>query len=228
MTDHLHPQRESYPFINVNDELVMVFRSHIPAAHSPTLYIKGLTDARFRVDESRSLDERAGFQVLSFAAGTGDTISLTVNGGGATVLTEGVDFDAVVSNAETALQIAAAINTAAIGLTATTEAGQPFVYVAPTANSGVETFTLASSDTAAWTPLPLAFTGTVRTLITGQTLSILLPVSTDPLKTVIFLRMLSGRVSADLRSPVEVRTYLRQPATLSPNTGHAGGWPTTP
>jgi len=52
--------------------------------------------------------------------------------------------------------------------------------------------------------------------------------SSDPLKKVSFLRVLNGRVSVDLRSPVPVRTYLRQPYSLSPTTGHAGGWPTSP
>jgi hypothetical protein len=229
MTDHLHPQRASYPLVNTDDELVMVFRSHIPSVLAPTLYVKSIGDVLFRLDASRTLDDRAGLQVINFAAGAGDTVTLTVNGGAPVVLTAGVDFTAAVSNNETAISIVDAINTAAVGLTASYVENQPFVWVVPTANAGVQTFTIASSDLAAWTPDTLATIGSLVSLVNGQTTAIQLPSgSADPTKVVSFLKLLSGRVSVDLRSPVEVRTYFRQPATLRPTTGHAGGWPTTP
>ena len=225
MTDHLHPQRETYPLVTSNDEFVSVCRSHIPPNMQPSLYIKALAPTSFRLDESKTLDERAGYQVLAFGNGATDTITLTVNGGAPTVLTEGADFDAVVSNAETALQIAAAINGASVGLIATTEVGQPYVYVA--GDNTVQSFTLASSDQTFATETTLANIGTVTTLSKYAT-TILTLGTRDPLDTVGFLRVLSGSVSLELRSPVEVRTYLRQPATLSGNTGHPGGWPTSP
>lgn len=230
MTDHVHPQRASYPLVNTDDELVLVFRHHLPAAHAPTLYVKAIGDTSFRIDASRTLDDRAGLHVVGFGNGATDTVTLTVNGGAPTVLTEGADFNAVVSNAETAIQIAAAINTAAIGLVATYSGD--FVYVAAgttPAGTPVRTFTIASSDTSAWTPEPFAFIGNVRTLTNGQTVAIQLPDGTsDPIKQVSFLRMFTGRLSIDVRSPVEFRSYFRQPATLRATTGAPGGWPTTP
>jgi len=227
MTDYTHPQRETYPFISSNDEFVAVCRGHIPATMRPTIYIKALAPTELRLDESKSLDDRAGLQVLDYSSGATDTVTLTVDGGAPTVLTEGTEFDAVVSNAETAIQIAAAINAAAVGLTATTEEGQPFVYVAPTPHSGVKTFSLASSDASAWTEQSLAAVGAVVSLGTGHTTTVEMA-SLDPMNTVAFLRIFKGSVSLDLRSVVDVRTYLRQPATLSGNTGSSGGWPTTP
>lgn len=233
MTDHVHPQRASYPLINTDDELVLVFRNHIPAALAPTLYVKAIGEAQFRIDASRTLDERAGLLVASFAAGAGDTITLTVNGGAPTVLTAGVQFTAAVSNAATAISIAAAINTAAIGLVATYDETRAFVFVAAgttTAGAQVKTFTIVSSDLTAWTPDTLATIGSVNTLTTSsQVTSIQLPTGTaDPLKTVMFVRVFSGRLSVDVRSPVEFRSYFRQPVTLRQTTGHPGGWPTTP
>ena len=225
MTDHLHPQRETYPFINTDDEFVSVCRGLIAPNMRPTLYIKALAPAQLRLDESKTLDDRAGFKVLDYTNGAGDTVSMTVNGGAPTVLTEGVEFDAIVSNEETALQIAAAINTAAIGLTATVSG--VFVYVEPTANAGVKTFTLDTSDATAWTHQILAKIGTLVTLVAQQTTELDLG-TRDVMDLVGFLRILSGKISLDLRSPVEVRTYLRQPATLRPTTGHPGGWPTSP
>jgi len=225
MTDHLHPKRETYPFINTDDEFVSVCRFHIPANMRPTLYIKALVDAEVRLDESKSLDDRAGFTVLDYTAGVTDTVTLTVDGGAPTVLTEGTDFDAVISNEETALQIAAAINTAALGLVATADEARVYVVVA--LNSGIKTFTLASSDLTAWSHNLLAIIGSLATLVAQQTVELDLA-TRDPLDTVAFLKIFKGKVSLDLRSPVECRTYLRQPATLSGNTGHPGGWPTTP
>lgn len=228
MTDHLHPQRETYPLVNTDDELVMVFRGHIAPNLRPTLYLKALAATELRLDASRTLDDRAGFEVLDYTAGGTDTISITVNGGAPTVLTEATDFDAVVSNAETAIQIADAINTAALGLIATTEVGEPFVYVVPDpkADPQVKEFTLDTGDPAAWTHQILATPGSLQTLSKGEVLS--LTIGSDPLKVVSFLKLFTGRVSADLRSPVECRSYFRQPATLSGNTGHPGGWPTSP
>jgi hypothetical protein len=225
MTDHLHPQRETYPLVTADDEFVSVCRSHIPASMRPTLYIKALTATELRLDESKTLDDRAGYEVLDFNNGGTDTITLTVNGGAPTVLTEATDFDAVVSNEATAIEIAAAINTAAIGLTATAQ--DAFVYVAPTLNAGVKTFSLDSGDLTAWTHQNLANVGSLVTLSNQEMTEIELA-TRDVLDTVGFLRILKGRVSLDLRSPVPVRTYLRQPATLRSTTGHPGGWPTSP
>ena len=225
MTDHLHPKRESYPLINTDDEFVAVFRSHLTIPATPYLYVKALTAAEIRLDRSKSLDDRIGYEVLDYTAGGTDTITITVNGGGSTVLTEGTDFDAVVSNEETALQIAAAINTAAIDLIATADGTK--VYIAGVANTGVTHISLASGDPLAWTPDTLAYHGTVISLVTQQTTEISI-YGRDPLDVVAFLKIFKGKVSLDLRSPVECRTYLRQPATLSGNTGHPGGWPTTP
>lgn len=225
MTDHLHPQRETYPLVNTDDQLVAVFRHHLPPTHTPTCYFKAIGAAVFRIDMSRTLDDRPGVTVLDYTAGTTDTLTITVDGGGPTVLTEGTEFDAVVSNEETALQIAAAINAAALGLTATADGVN--VYVA--ADAGVQTFTLASGDPAAWSTEILAQVGTTVSLSANDAYSVDLPFgTTDPTMQVAFLKIFSGRLSVDLRSPVEVRTYFRQPARLSGNTGHPGGWPTTP
>lgn len=228
MTDHLHPQRETYPLVNTDDELVVVFRHHIPATHEPVLYLKGLRATEYRLDFSSTLDDRAGFEVLDYTAGGTDTVGITI-GGSTTTLTEATDFDAEISNEQTAINIANAINTAAIGLIATTEGGQPFVYLAadPAFSPLVKSFTLATGDAAAWTPDTLALVGALNTLGASETVGqSLLP--TNPIFTVVFLKLFTGRVSVDLRSPVEVRTYFRQPARLSGNTGHPGGWPTTP
>lgn len=54
--------------------------------------------------------EGRGLVVLDFAALTGATITLTINGGTPIVLTEGVDFDAETSNAVTAANITAAVH----------------------------------------------------------------------------------------------------------------------
>jgi len=229
MTDHLHPQRETYPLVTADDEFVSVCRGHIPANMRPTLYIKALEPTELRLDESKSLDDRHGFEVLDWTTGAGETITLTVNGGAPTILTSGVEFTAGVSNNETAIRMADAINTAAVGLTATFEEGSPFVFVAPTPNilPKIKTFTLNSSDLEAWTHNNLASIGSLVTLDTQHTTELDLA-TRDVMDLVGFLRVLSGRISLDLRSPVEVRTYLRQPATLRPTTGHPGGWPSSP
>lgn len=227
MTDHLHPQRETYPLVTADDEFVSVCRGHIPANMRPTLYIKALAPTELRLDESKSLDDRAGFEVLDYTVGAGDTVTLTVNGGAPTVLTDGAEFDATISNEETAIQIANAINTAAVGLTATYDETMSFVYVEATPNAGVKTFSLDSSDLTAWTHQNLANVGSLITLGIQHTTELDLG-TRDPMDLVGFLRVLSGKISLDLRSPVEVRTYLRQPATLRPTTGHPGGWPSSP
>jgi len=220
------PQRETYPLVSSDDTLVMVFRDHITLAARPVLFVKALGDAEVRVDSSRNLDARTGIRVVDFSNGSGDTVTVTVDGT-ATVLTDGVEFTAAISDAETAIRIADAINTAAIGVTASVEQNGVDVFVAP--GAGVTALTIATGDATAWSPAPLTIFGAPTALTTQSTLSINLPVGTfDPINKVAYLRVLSGRVSADLRSPVPVRTYFEQPSTLSPTTGGSGGWPTAP
>jgi len=86
------------------------------------------------------------FTVVSFAAGAGDTITLTVDGA-ATVLTEGVNFTAAVSNAATAASMAAAINTALATVFATVSGASVLVRKSRTVSSLV----IATGDPAAWT-----------------------------------------------------------------------------
>jgi hypothetical protein len=231
MTDQVHPQRETYPLITADDHLVMVFRNHIPVGWEPYLYLQGMTEVELRVDTSRTLDDRAGLVVLNYTVGAGNKVTITVNAGTPVVLTEGASFDAIVSNNETAIQISAAINTAALGLTASYVEGEPNVYVVPTPGAGITAFTIVSDDVLAWDHRILATIGPLVTFGNGHKTEIELPSgsgTTDPTKQVAFLRIFRGRVSADLRSPVEVRTYFQQPATLRATTGHPGGWPTTP
>lgn len=231
MSDHLTtPQRETYPLISSNDTLVMVFRDHILQAARPILYVKGLVDSTFRVDASRDLDVRTGLTVLDYSAGATDTITLTVNGT-ATVLTEGTEFDAVGSNAITAVNIRNAINVAAVGLTAVVEG--EIVYLS--ADHTVDTLVVASSDTTAWDPAGFTIYGTLQSVVAGEVVAVELPTgSFDPINKVAYLNVLNGRVSADLRSPVEVRSYFKMPgsaygsATLNATTGHPGGWPSSP
>lgn len=226
MTQHLHPWKASYPLINTDDTLVIVHRDHIVAGAPPILHVKALNAAEILVKDSQTLDDRSGVVVLDYTAGVGDTLTFIVNGGAPTVLTEGVDFASAISNDETAIQIAAAINTAAIGLTATFETGSPNVFITP--NPGTKWWTVGSSDQAAFSTGILATPGSLVTLSANETTEIELPVVGGPTFKVHFVFLYSGRLSVDLRTPVEVRTYLRQPATLSGNTGHPGGWPTSP
>ena len=230
MTEQLHPQRASYPLVNTDDELVMVFRDPLVATQRPYLYLKALGSASVecRIDQSQTLDDRAGFVVLAFASGGTDTVTLTIDGGTPVVLTEATEFDAVISNEQTAINIAEAINTAATGLVATVEEGSSTVYVVPAENSGIKTFVLASSDDDAWTPDTLAVPGGLISLSPSQTLIVSTLGARSPLDQVAFLNIISGRLSVDLRSPIECRTYFRQPATLRATTGHSGGWPTSP
>jgi len=227
MTDHLHPQRETYPLVNTDDTLVAVFRHHIVPGSPPVLFMEGLAATEALVKCSRTLDDRSGLVVVDFSNGALATITIIVDGGAPTVLTEGTEFDAVISNEETALQIAAAINTAAVGLTATTETGSPNVYITPDAS--IRTWSATSSDATAWTESILATPGTLISVGRQERTELELPTGTsDGTFQVAFLTLFSGRLAVDLRSPVECRTYFRQPATLSGNTGHPGGWPTTP
>lgn len=231
MSEHLTtPQRETYPLISSNDKLVMVMRDHIIQAARPVIYVKGLTNATIRVDSGRNIDDRTGVRVYDYTAGATDTITLTVDGA-ATVLTEGTQFDAVTSNEITAENIRDAINTASIGLTAVAEGAD--VLVVP--DFGIETVTVATSDANAWSVAGLTIFGALQTVVAGEVLAVELPVSTfDPLNKVNYLNVLSGKVSADLRSPVEVRTYFQMPgsaygqASLNPTTGQPGGWPSAP
>jgi len=227
MTEQLHPQRESYPLITADDELVMVFRDHLVSTRTPQFFVKALGPVEFRIDESQTLDDRAGYVVVDFSNGAGDDLTITVDGGTPTTLTEGVDFDAEISNTQTAINIAEAINGASLGLVASFETNEPNVFIVPEANSGIKTFSLASGDKTAWTPDSLAVPGSIVTLGTGHS-DVLTLGSRSPLDKVAFLKILSGRLSADLRSPIEVRTYFRQPETLRATTGQPGGWPTAP
>lgn len=71
--------------------------------------------------------------------------------------------------------------------------------------------------------------GTPQNLTVQETTKVDLPVGAFvAINKVSALHVLSGRVSADLRSPIPVRTYFRQPTALSGNTGHDGGWPVAP
>lgn len=226
------PKRESYPLVSSNDTLVVVCRDHLLAASPPMLFIKALGDAEFRVDSSRDLDPRPGYQVLDFSNGGGDTLTLTVNGT-ATVLTEGAQFAAVANNALTAINIADAINTAAInGVTAVSERDTVKLILN---DHIVSTLVLATGDATAWDFAPLTLFGTPQTLAPQESTAVDLPIGTfDPLNKVAFLEVIKGRVSVDIRSPVECRSYFKQPgepfgsATLAATTGHPGGWPTSP
>ncbi len=218
------PQRETYPLVSSNDTLVMVFRDHITVGDEPTLYIKALTNASIRVDSSRSLDLRSGFTVLDYTAGVGDDFTVTVNGA-STIFTEGVEFDSTVSNVITAESMRDAINAA--GPLAAITAEVIGTTVRLTADASVTSLVLATSDAAAWDFPALASIGTPVPLVSSETTTIDLPVGVfESIKKVSVLRVLSGRVSVDLRSPVPCRSYFEQPITLSGNTGTSGGWPT--
>ena len=64
------------------------------------------------------LGARAFLTVLNYAAGGTDPFSVYVNGALALTRTEGSDFDAETSNAQTAANIAEAINSARDGVNA--------------------------------------------------------------------------------------------------------------
>lgn len=107
---------------------------------------------------------------------------------------------------------------------------RPVLYVkALTGGVSIRVDSGTDLDTELFTP------GSVQTLSLDEVLMVELPTgSFVPTNKVCVLNVLGGRVSADLRSPNEVRTYLRQPgqafgtATLSGNTGTSGGWPSSP
>jgi hypothetical protein len=231
------PKRETYPRISSDDTLVVVLRDHITMGATPVLYVKAKRATRIRVDASRDLDPRTGIRVQDWTTGAGETITVTVDGS-PTVFTEGAQFTASVSNVVTALSIVAGINTllgpAGTGvLTASVDVNGVDVYIEPA--FGVEEITLASSDLPAWSPAPLTTFGATQDLVAQETVAVDLPIGTfDPLNRVAFLRVLRGEVSADLRSPIPCRTYLKQPgepfgtAALKATTGHPGGWPTSP
>ena len=219
------PRRETYPLVTHDDTLVIVHRDHILTDARPVLFLKAHIASEVRLDSSYNLDDRPGIRVFDYTNGAGDSITLTVDGSG-TTLTEGVDFTASTSNAVTAMSIADAINAASIGLTATAQ--EDLVFTVP--DLTVKTLVITTSDSTAWDVPGLAVLGPTQTLVAGETVSLTLPAGVvfDPLRKVSFLRVLSGRVSADLRSFGEVRTYFRQPSTLSGSTGSTGGWPKAP
>jgi len=231
------PKRETYPQLSSDDTLVIVLRDHITMGATPVLYVKAKRAARIRVDASRDLDPRTGIRVLDFSTGGGETITVTVDGA-ATVFTEGAQFTASINNIVTALSIVDGINTllGAGGsgvLTASVDVNGVDVLLAPA--FGVETLVVGSSDFLAWSPAPLTTFGATQDLVAQETVAVDLPIGAfDPLNKIAFLRVLRGEVSADLRSPIPCRTYLKQPgepfgiAALKATTGHPGGWPTSP
>ena len=83
--------------------------------------------------------------VVDYTLGAGNTVTVTVNGS-ATVLTEGVDFDAVTSNNATADEINVALSGVS-GFSLTTVGA--VVYVQP--DPGTYSLTLATDDVTAWT-----------------------------------------------------------------------------
>lgn len=220
------PQRETYPLVSHDDTLVMVFRDHITNAAQPQLYLRALADSVIRVDAGHTLDLRSGLRVVDYTNGAGDTVTITVNGTG-TVLTEGVDFAAVTSNEITALNIKNAINAAYTAGDIVGEAVGDDIYL--NADHTVNTLTVATSDATAWNSNEFTDWGALQTLSIQESDKIALPPGVfDPLNKVCALNVLSGRVSADLRSLVPVRTYFQMPETLRATTGHPGGAPTSP
>jgi hypothetical protein len=217
---HETPQRETYPLVSHDDTLMMVFRDHITPNAIPSLYVKAITDAEIRVDAAPDVDAKPAVRVVDFTRGGTDTLTITVDGGAPVVLTEATEFLAATSNVVTAASIAMAV-TAVPGVTA--ERVGEVVYVVP--DAGTVSVELASGDPEAWTVFGFTTPGTPQTLISQQTVRVDLPTSSAPLDKVSILHVLSGKVSADLRSLVPVRTYFRQPTTLRATTGHAGGWP---
>lgn len=223
MTYNPTPQRETYPFLMEDDVLVSVFRDVPLASRKAIMRLKGLTDSTYRVQASTDLDERLRYQVLDYTAGGGETLTITVNGT-AEVLTEAVDFAATTSNEGTARAIALAINAnatlAAAGITA--ESYGDVVLLAAD-ESKVNSLVLATSNAAAWEPS--GDYGTFASLVNQGLGEFEFP--TSGLYRVFFLKLgPNSRVSADIRSPVEVRTYLRQPDDNRGRTGDPGGGPT--
>lgn len=82
--------------------------------------------------------------VSDYTLGTGDTVTLTVNGS-ATTLTEGADWDCIpTSNNACASALSTAIDTAAVGIDAT--ASSATVYLDKIAGQYVRTFTITIAD----------------------------------------------------------------------------------
>jgi hypothetical protein len=201
----------------------MVFRDHITAGSRPSLFVKALVASEIRVDAAADVNDRPGVRVVDFNKGTTDTVTVTVDGA-PTILTEGTEFLAATSNVVTAASIAAAI-TAVAGVTA--QRIDDVIYVIP--DAGVNTLTLATGDPEAWSVFGFTTPGTPQTLVAQETTRIDLPVGAfDPLNKVAILNVLRGKVSADLRSPIPVRSYFRMPTRLRATTGHPGGWPVGP
>lgn len=226
MSEYNTPHRNTYPLVSQNDTLVMVFRDHIVSGARPVLYVKALGPTDIRVDDSPSLDLRSGLRVVDYTAGAGDALTITVNGV-ATTFTEGVDFAAVASNSSTALNIAAAIDAFYGGVDIRTVRNDDRIYLETTGD--VRTLTVTSTDLTAWNSAEFATWGAVVSLVVEETTAIDLPsTGVDPSKKVSVLHVLSGCVSADLRSTVPSRTYFQMPYALRATTGHPGGWPTSP
>jgi hypothetical protein len=220
------PQRETYPLVSHDDTLVMVFRDHITAAAQPQLYLRALTDSVIRVDAGHTLDLRPGLRVVNYTNGAGDTLTITVNGT-PTVRTEGVDFGAVTSNEITALNIKNAINAAYTSGDVVAEVVGADIYL--NTDHTVDTLTIATSDATAWNSDEFMEWGPLQTFSSQESDKIALPPFTfDPLNKVCVLNVMRGKVSADLRSLVPVRTYFQMPTSLRATTGHPGGWPTSP
>lgn len=122
--------------LNINDNWLRAFADGTPEpVHLVTI----------------QLGARAFLTVLNYAAGGTDTFSVYVNGALALTRTEGTDFDAETSNAQTAANIAEAINSALDGVNAYSVGAVVVAVVAP----GTEV-TFTTGDAAAWavTPAP--------------------------------------------------------------------------
>jgi len=102
----------------------------------------GLADKNTVVGASALIGERGTFKVLDYTQGAGDTITITHRDATVTVLTEGVDFNAVTSNGVTAANMIAAID-AVSGLMGFGDVD--------TARAYGDIVSVATSDALAWT-----------------------------------------------------------------------------
>jgi len=223
MTDYAgSPERANYPFLNQNDKLVVVFRDPPSSGREPILYLRGLTDATYRMLESPDLEERVGLDVIDYTLGATDTITITVNGT-AVALLEGADFTAGTSNEDTAYAIAVAINAnGTLSPLVTAEVVNTTVYLTPAA--ALTTLTVVSTDTTAYDARGLF--GVPASLVPGGTVQFVLNAPTT--HKVLFLFISAGRMAVDVRSAVQFRSYLKQPYELAGNTGDTGNWPVGP
>ena len=102
---------------------------------------------------------RAALTVVSYTAGTGDTVAV-IHDNGTTVttntLTEGVGFAAATSNNVTATNIATAINAAALGLSGDVVASASGAVV--TVRSDTGSVRLTTGDATAWSLTRLEYT----------------------------------------------------------------------